>query len=156
MQSVLILYCFICKVCLFFTALYAKCPYSLLLYMQSIRILYCFICNVSLFFTALYAMCRWHLHAHRRARAHIRRLWLQFFELQVLERAREFWRHYVGHVSPLPDQHWPRQRWLHGRHQCHVARHRRVPVLPRLLHLLKPDPAQPVRGPWNPLSLLCI
>ena len=59
MQSVLIIYCYIilCKVALLFTALYAKCPYYLLLYnMQSVRVIYCFISKVSLLFTALYAL----------------------------------------------------------------------------------------------------
>ena len=37
MQSVLILYWFICEVCLFFTVLYATCPYYLLLYMQNVQ-----------------------------------------------------------------------------------------------------------------------
>ena len=38
MQSVLTIYCFICKVSLLFTASYAKCPYYLLLHMQSVLI----------------------------------------------------------------------------------------------------------------------
>ena len=36
-----------CNVSVFFSALYAKCPYDLLLRMQSVRILYCFVCKVS-------------------------------------------------------------------------------------------------------------
>ena len=39
MQSVLIIYCFICKVSLLFSALYAKCPYYLVLYMQSVLVI---------------------------------------------------------------------------------------------------------------------
>ena len=43
---------------LWFSALYAKCPYYyLVLYMQSVLIIECYICNVSLLFTALYATC---------------------------------------------------------------------------------------------------
>ena len=38
MQSVLINYCFICKVSLLFRALYAKCTYYLGRYMQSVHI----------------------------------------------------------------------------------------------------------------------
>ena len=49
---------FICKVSVSFSALSAKFPYCLLLYMQSVLIIYCFIiCKVSLLFTALYAKC---------------------------------------------------------------------------------------------------
>ena len=40
MQSVLIIECFICKVSLLFSALYAKCPCCLVLFMQSVLILY--------------------------------------------------------------------------------------------------------------------
>ena len=36
MQSVLIMQCFICKVSLLCTALYAKCPYYVLLYTQTL------------------------------------------------------------------------------------------------------------------------
>ena len=39
MQSVLIMYCCICKVSLLCTAVYAKCPYYVLLYMQSVLII---------------------------------------------------------------------------------------------------------------------
>ena len=43
--------------------MYAKCPYSVLLYMHSVLIFYCFICKVSLFFTAfikpVYLALRW-------------------------------------------------------------------------------------------------
>ena len=55
MQSVLIMYCFICKVSLLCSALYAKCPYFVVLYMQRVLIMQCFICNVSLLFSALYS-----------------------------------------------------------------------------------------------------
>ena len=57
MQCVLIIHCFICKVSLLFTALYAKCPYYLLYYMQRVLIIYCLICKVSLLLTALYTKC---------------------------------------------------------------------------------------------------
>ena len=53
--SVLIMYCFICKVSLLRSAFYKNCPYYVVLYMQSVRIVYCFICTVSLLCTALYA-----------------------------------------------------------------------------------------------------
>ena len=39
MQSVHITLCFICKVSLLFSALYAKCPYYLVLYMQNVLII---------------------------------------------------------------------------------------------------------------------
>ena len=39
MQSVLIIYCFTCKVSLLFSALYTKCPYYLVLDMQSVLIM---------------------------------------------------------------------------------------------------------------------
>jgi hypothetical protein len=42
MQCVLIVYCFICNVSLLCTALYAKCPYYVLLHMQCVLIMYCF------------------------------------------------------------------------------------------------------------------
>ena len=45
MQSVLIVECFICKVSLVLSALYAKCTYYSVLYMQSVLIFSCFICN---------------------------------------------------------------------------------------------------------------
>ena len=56
MQSVRIIYCYICKVSLFFSALYAKYSYFfvlyvqirscyLLLYIQSVLIVYCVKCN---------------------------------------------------------------------------------------------------------------
>ena len=38
-QSVLIVYFFMSKVSLLFSALYAKCPYYLVLYMQSVLII---------------------------------------------------------------------------------------------------------------------
>ena len=38
-------------------ALYAKCPYYVVLYMQSVLIIQCLICKVSLLFSALYAKC---------------------------------------------------------------------------------------------------
>ena len=40
---------------LLFSALYAKCPYYLMLYMQSVLIIYCFVCKVFLLYSALYA-----------------------------------------------------------------------------------------------------
>ena len=55
MQSVLIVQCFICKASLKCSALYAKCPYYVVLYMQSVLIMQCFICKVSLLCSALYA-----------------------------------------------------------------------------------------------------
>ena len=39
MQSVLIIQCFVCKMSLLFSAVYAKCPYYLVLYMQSVLII---------------------------------------------------------------------------------------------------------------------
>ena len=38
-----------------FSALHAKCPYDVVLYMQSVRITQCFLCKVFLLFSALYA-----------------------------------------------------------------------------------------------------
>ena len=49
-----------CKVSLLFSALYAKCPYYLVLYdsyMQSVLIIQSSICKVSLIFCASYATC---------------------------------------------------------------------------------------------------
>jgi hypothetical protein len=43
------------SVSLLCSALYAKCPYYVLLYMQSVLIMQCFICKVSLLCSALYA-----------------------------------------------------------------------------------------------------
>ena len=60
MQSVRIIQCLICKVSLLFSALYAKCLYSLVLYMQSVLIILCFICKVSLLSCALYAKYPYH------------------------------------------------------------------------------------------------
>ena len=42
------LYCFICKVSLLCSALYAKYSYYLVLYLQSVLIMQCFVCKVSL------------------------------------------------------------------------------------------------------------
>ena len=61
MQSVLIMWCFICKVFLLCGALYAKCSYYLVFYMQSVLIIWCFICKVSLLFDVLYAKCPYYL-----------------------------------------------------------------------------------------------
>ena len=47
---------------LLFSALYAKCPYYLVLYMQTLLIMYCFICKVSLFLlSAFYAKCPYYV-----------------------------------------------------------------------------------------------
>ena len=45
MRSVPITQCVICKVSVLFSALYAKCPYYLVLFMQSVRIIQCFTCK---------------------------------------------------------------------------------------------------------------
>ena len=60
MQSVLIIPCFICKVSLLFSALYANCLYYSVLYMQSVLIIQCFICKVFLSFGLLYSNCPYH------------------------------------------------------------------------------------------------
>ena len=71
------LYCFVCRVSLFCTTLYAECPYFVLLCMQSVLILSCFVCKVSLFCPALYAsvlilscfVCRCPYYMHNRPAA---------------------------------------------------------------------------------------
>ena len=50
MESVLIIRCFICIVSLLFSALYAKCPYYVVLYVQSVHIM-----------RALYAKCPYYV-----------------------------------------------------------------------------------------------
>ena len=49
MQTAFIKQCFICKLSLFSSALYAKCPNYAVLYMQTVRVIRCFICKVFLF-----------------------------------------------------------------------------------------------------------
>ena len=51
----------VCRVSLVFTALHAKCPSYVMLYMQSVLIIYCFICKVSLLFSALCAKCPYYV-----------------------------------------------------------------------------------------------
>ena len=87
-----IVQCYICKVSLLFTALYAKCPYYavlykdtlliikhllyyiLVLYMQSVLIIYCCTCKVSLLYakcsyciTALNAKCPYYLVLYKQS-----------------------------------------------------------------------------------------
>ena len=58
MQSVLIIPCFICKLSLLLSALYAK---VLITYKVSLLFIQCFICKVSLLFRALYAKYPYYL-----------------------------------------------------------------------------------------------
>ena len=60
MQSVHVMWCFICKVCLLCSALYAKCPLFVMLYMQSVLIIQHFIYKVFLLCSALYAKCSYY------------------------------------------------------------------------------------------------
>ena len=88
MQSVLIMQCFICKVSVLYSALYAKWPYYVVLYMQTVLIIQCFTCRVSWLFSTLYAKCPYycvltliltHVQATARARAPVTSLdrWLR-------------------------------------------------------------------------------
>ena len=43
------------------SALYASCPYHVLLCMQSVIIIQCYICKVSLLFSAVYVKCPYYV-----------------------------------------------------------------------------------------------
>ena len=47
------------------SALYAKCPYYVVLYMQSVLNTQCFICKPSFWFSVLYAKCSYYLKMNR-------------------------------------------------------------------------------------------